>query len=90
MSRSWNFTTSAPASTDRSTSSLAKSTEPWWLMPISLITSAGTVAVDVVAADPDLVVAVDRDRDQAAALVDERHVVDARAEERARSRTEWC
>ena len=41
MSRSWNFTTSAPASTDRSTSSLAKSTEPWWLMPISLITSAG-------------------------------------------------
>ena len=28
MSRSWNFTTSAPASTDRSTSCLARSTDP--------------------------------------------------------------
>ena len=41
MSRSWNFTASAPACTERSTSSLASSTEPLWLMPISLMTKVG-------------------------------------------------
>ena len=55
MSRSWNFTQSAPAATDRSTSSLASATEPWWLMPISLITKAGLSAADDVPADPELV-----------------------------------
>jgi hypothetical protein len=38
------------------------------------------VAVDLVAADADLVVAVDRDGDQTATLVDQRHVVDPVAE----------
>ena len=41
MSRSWNFTQSAPAPLARSTSSLASPTEPLWLMPISAMRKAG-------------------------------------------------
>ena len=41
MSRSWNLTQSALASTARSTSCLARSTLPWWLLPISAITKVG-------------------------------------------------
>ena len=41
MSRSWNFTASAPASTARSTRRRARSTSPWWLLPISAIRNAG-------------------------------------------------
>ena len=80
MSRSWNFTMSAPASTDRSTSCLASDTSPWWLMPISEISTRRCVGGDHVAADAELVGAVDRDGDEVAALVDEGDVVDPGAE----------